>query len=436
VEHLDLVAALERFLDDAEGLARRNTEPVTRAFLPAWARSLANLPSCRAADSAAEVAAMAAGYIVAAPDSKRDRRAGRALGAGALTRTGLAELLLDHNSEYDRHTVAMEVARYLAGPPVEVWDYGMVDAHIRISGPVDLGSDWELVTPTSQELCDLLPVPSARSFHSEQPFDLETYGGLAMLRRVHEHAVALAGHVIYFPSERPALTFWQPLLALSLYRNDVIHLWAHYVVEPGGSVGTRYRDVYTEPWTHDGETFIEDPQHGTYILRPDDEEHFRRFIQSLATLLSRTAEMVGATSKKPRAVGERLHRIARNFLIAGNEAHGQGEVSSEYNAETTLRYVMALEAPLTSGDSGKSDLARKTSQRAAVLAGTNDEVRLAIRDLVNSAYDVRSKYAHGDEPGAVDLPRLRRVVRRCILARLILDDPPPGFGSLGAPGCP
>src|SRR5262249_39676430 len=65
-------------------------------------------------------------------------------------------------------------------------------------------------------------------------------------------------------------------------------------------------------------------------------------------------------------------------------------------------------------------------QRAAILAGANDTERLAIRKLVSDAYGARSEYAHGDQPkkiANIDFPNLRRVVRRCILARLILGDP-------------
>jgi hypothetical protein len=44
---------------------------------------------------------------------------------------------------------------------------------------------------------------------------------------------------------------------------------------------------------------------------------------------------------------------------------------------------------------------------------------------VLAAYRARSSYAHGGEPKDIDLPALRRVVRDCILARLIVGDPTP-----------
>jgi hypothetical protein len=95
-------------------------------------------------------------------------------------------------------------------------------------------------------------------------------------------------------------------------------------------------------------------------------------------------------------------------------------VLSELNAETVLHYVIALEGLLT-GDESPTELTRKVSQRAAILAGRSDAQRLEIERLVSGAYGARSKYAHGDTPkGEVDLPKLCRVVRRCLLARLVI----------------
>lgn len=420
-------------MQDVENVAGDiDSVPRTRAWLQTWVKDLADRPSCKRADSAAEAAAIAAGYIIPPTGSRSTRKAGRALSADALLRTGVAELVLEQHGEYDRHALAVEVAQYLAGPSVPIWDYGMVDADVKIAAPVELSSGWELATPTSEELRNLLPVPSAHLFQSEQPFDLATYGGLSMLRRKNEQAEPRSGHIIYFPSGRPALPFWEPLLMLSLYRNDVIHFWAHYLVEAGRTIGTVFRDVYTEPWTPDGETFFDEPHHGSFIIRSEDEPHFRRFVDHLRPHLARSVEALSAASKKERAHGERLRRVAHNLIIAGTESYGEGVVDAEYNAETALRYVIALEGLLSSGDSDKSDLARKTAQRAAILAGTNDKTRLAIRDWVTAAYSARSKYAHGEEPSAVDLSALRRVTRRCVLARIILGDPPVGYPSLAA----
>ena len=115
-----------------------------------------------------------------------------------------------------------------------------------------------------------------------------------------------------------------------------------------------------------------------------------------------------------------------HFLTAGDRAHGEGEVLSELNAETVLHYVIALEGLLAGDEPDHTELTRKVSQRAAILAGKDDAQRLEIERLVRSAYGTRSEYAHGTTPKKeIDLPKLRRVVRRCLLARLVIGDPTP-----------
>jgi hypothetical protein len=50
--------------------------------------------------------------------------------------------------------------------------------------------------------------------------------------------------------------------------------------------------------------------------------------------------------------------------------------------------------------------------------------RLEFERLVHAAYSARSTYAHGSTPKKeIDLPKLRRVARRCLLTQLIIGDP-------------
>jgi hypothetical protein len=155
----------------------------------------------------------------------------------------------------------------------------------------------------------------------------------------------------------------------------------------------------------------------------------RRFLEELSPLLtaalSAQAEKKAEKKAKERAA-DRLPRCAEHFLMAG-DVHREGEVFPQQNADTVLHYVIALESLLLGDDSDRSDLTRKVSQRAAVLAGRNDANRLEIEQLVRDAYKARSTYAHGSGPSKIhiDLAELRGVVRRCILTRLILGDPTP-----------
>jgi hypothetical protein len=218
---------------------------------------------------------------------------------------------------------------------------------------------------------------------------------------------------------------WQPLLLLSLFQNAVIHLWARYDVEPGRRVDVLFDRVYTETWTPDGETEIEVVRRGEYEIEARNHLQLGRFLVRSASLLDAALAQPRHPTKATKERAARLRRIAEHFLTAGEDAHGEGEVLSEDNADALLHYVIALEAALAGGEDDKSELNRKVSQRAAVLAGANDEERNEVAQLVRDAYGARSAYAHGSKPGEIDLPALRQVVRRCILARLILSDPTP-----------
>jgi hypothetical protein len=251
-----------------------------------------------------------------------------------------------------------------------------------------------------------------------------------VLRRVNRDAIphkgiALHWDVLYSVAlGRPAHLLWQPLIALSLYANPVLRLWARYRVEPGRRVDKMFDSVQWETWTPDGTIELERPQTGEFDLDDNSVPMLRRFLAELAPLL---AAAVGTSAAKKNAV--RLRRCAEHFLTAGEHAHGQGEVLSELNADAVLHYVIALEGLLAGDDPDRGDFTRKVSQRAAVLAGEDDTQRLEFERLVRDAYSARSAYAHGGAATKVDLPRLRRVVRRCMLTRLILGDPTPE-GSL------
>jgi hypothetical protein len=287
---------------------------------------------------------------------------------------------------------------------------------------------WELVTPTSGELADLVGVPSAARHVTGRSFR-DLYGGLAMLRRVDPGGQPHRGWIVS-SHVRPAHALWQPLLAMSLYQNPIVHLWARYTVEPGRRIDVLFDHVYIEPWTPDGETELEAVRTGDYEIDGTQEHRFRRFLELLAMRLEAALAQPARPTKNSRERAARLRRIAEHFLSAGEDARGEGEVLSELNADAVLHYVIALEAVLTGSEDDKTELTRKIVQRAAVLAGVDDQDRQSVATTVRAAYRARSAYAHGSDPDDIDLPALRRVVRDCVLARLILGDPTPGGSTL------
>ncbi len=443
-----LVEALERFLRDARQVVEEelNRDGSQQPSAEALARSLAELPACLDAGTTARHAAAVSRYIVTdfpirrrsgeparkvepAPDrdttaipadSETTEPSGRPLDAKALLSTGVVGALLDR-ADLDLHAIAEDLAGYLAGPPIDIWDYAILDGSLTIDDPVPVVDGWELITPTARQLRELLLAPATTAYQPARSFDPDDYSGLTMLRRVIPEAVPLAGpdlrwDVLYsLALDRPAHLLWQPLLALSLYENPVLRLWARYQIEPGRRVDKLFDSVDWDIWTPDGVTEIERPMTGVFGLTTD-VPMLRRFLTELAPQLARALSKTKAATQ--------LRRCAEHFLMAGAHAHGEGEVLSELNAEAVLHYVIVLEGLLTGESESPGEYTRKVSQRAAVLAGRNDSERLEFQQLVHDAYGTRSKYAHGSAPKKeLDLPKLRRVVRRCLLTRLIIGDP-------------
>jgi hypothetical protein len=344
-----------------------------------------------------------------------------------LLETGVAELLLS-GDVVDGPLLAIELAAYLAGPRIPIWNYAIVSADMTLSAPVPVVDGWELVTLSRAERANLVGVPSAARYARRHSFRHDLYGELAMLCRVNPNDSAHRDIHIHW--EQPSWDLWQPLLAISLYQNPVLHLWAQYEVEPGRRVDKVFDHVYTEPWIPDGITEVESVRHHDFVIDASSEARFGRFLTLLAPLLEGVTQPIKSTkpSKGPAA---RLRRISEHFLTAGADAFGEGDVLSELNAEAVLHYVIALEAVLTGGDDEKTELTRKVVQRAAILVGVDDQDRSAVAATVKDAYRARSQYAHGGEAANVKLPELRRVVRDCILARLILGDPGADGSALG-----
>ena len=151
-------------------LNREGPLPLTPRML---AELLAGLPACREADSIAHKAAAANGYAVSArrppPLSEKpaneaaghedvstatssssamdSQPSGRPLDAEAILSTGILGTL-QSPAPHDFQAVAAELAGYLAGPPIDIWDYAILDGHLTADEPIQVIDGWELVTPT------------------------------------------------------------------------------------------------------------------------------------------------------------------------------------------------------------------------------------------------------------------------------------------------
>ncbi len=433
--HVELIGALQRFLEDAAAVSLQASHNVPeRVSVQAIAASAAALPTCAEAGAIARRAALAAGYLPSGTARRLSEPAGRPLNADALVSTGVVGMLLDCGGA-DLRAVACDLAGYLAGPPVGIWDYAILDVGGILPDAVQVVDGWELVTPGADELRRLLPLPSTATWQPARPFDPANYGGLTMLRRVDRDAAPHKGVVLHWDVAcsiaigNPESLLWQPLTALSLCANPVLQLWARYLIEPGRRTDKLFDSVEWEPWTPDGVTELERPMTGSFSLDAGAAPTLRRFLEELGPRLTAALDTQAAGRAERKAKEEsanRLQRCAEHFLLAGRHAYDEGEVLAGLEADAILHYVIALESLLGGGERG--ELARKVSQRAAVLAGGDDAERLEILRVVSGAYGARSEYAHGgkaDKIRKVHLAALRWVVRRCILTRLVVGDPGP-----------
>jgi hypothetical protein len=283
-----LVEAVERFLPQAkvavdEELNLDGPLPLTPEML---AESLAGLQAAREARAAAHQAATANNYLVTSLPRRRSRELtdtteattdastadaqpedetaepnGRPLDADVLISTGVFGLL-QSRAPHDFHVVAEELAGYLAGPPIDIWDYAILDANLATGEPIQVIDGWELVAPTTEDLSALLPLPATTDHQPNRPFKPTDYEHLTMLRRILRDVQPHHGALLRFDvlgslaADRRTYPLWRPLLLLSLFDNPVLQLWARYQVEPGRRIDKLFDDVEWEVRTLDEYTDI------------------------------------------------------------------------------------------------------------------------------------------------------------------------------------
>jgi hypothetical protein len=291
-----LVEAVERFLSQAklavdEELNRDGPLPLTPQML---AESVAGLPAAREARAAADQAATSNSYLVTSLPRRRSRELadmteaptaasvadgqpedetaepnGRLLDADVLLSTGVFGLL-QSRARHDFHVVAEELAGYLAGPPVDIWDYAILDGNFTADDPIQVIDGWELVTPTTEDLSALLPLRATADYQPNRPFKPTDYAHLTMLRRILRDEQPHHGPLLRFDvlgsvaADRRTYPLWRPLLLLSLFDNPVLQLWARYQVEPGRRIDKLFDDVEWGVWTLDEYTDIEQPRTGDF----------------------------------------------------------------------------------------------------------------------------------------------------------------------------
>jgi Apea-like HEPN len=268
-----------------------------------------------------------------------------------------------------------------------------------------------LQTFTSDELDAMKPTGLLAG---DARFDLPTtlLDGAAFLHCVVADRRPKVG--AYFPviMLRPEAEFWEPLVTISLWRCEPLHLSALFTVERGRQVLREVGEV-TLDYRTDGQEEWEVLQLGGFAVDDPDLAAFTAFCDVVG---GRVLEIGNEnTRKKTQLTQASIHLVRASHRTLGRDFIWDEEVD-----ELITHYVIAIEALLSDPDHG--DLTRKVQQRAAALWLTDDS-RLEVARLVKKAYGVRSQYAHGSVTKPLsykEINQLRRIAHQVMLRWLVL----------------
>ncbi|MFF0066520.1 hypothetical protein ACFYRC_34305 [Streptomyces sp. NPDC005279] len=318
----------------------------------------------------------------------------------------------------DTEAVARQAADYLAGRPRPLREHVLVDLSAPACG-VPLFDGWELSgTPSRHEPLWRLDAP---------PIVYERRGagglhraGFGELRRP-KPAQALDGT----PPGAHDLVW--PLIALNLLGPSPVRAFTAYQTEPGrrlievGGFGRAYVPVEITAW-HPDPLSAARPNSEGWVARPNSRAIDASAASGLARYAAEFGSALGALGETDRRAFARAaeHHL---YLVYHHGGH-QTELNGSYVA---FRRTVATEILLAGSDKDHASIARKVSQRAAVLVGDDDDDRLAVQALIQAAYAARSAFAHGSQgTKTVDDTDLERVVRLIMRRWLALAGTHPG----------
>ncbi|MGW5557628.1 hypothetical protein ACWER9_10445 [Micromonospora sp. NPDC003944] len=287
--------------------------------------------------------------------------------------------LLEHAGEHPNTAdIALRIAGDLAGKQIPAWEYVTVDLNLPITS-VQLFDGWQLASINRTE-DPSLPISYGGFLGDFWTPDLLHDRGFGALRRPRsarrlDEATAGENDLIW------------PLLTLNLLDIPPVRAFTAYLVEPGRRIlcpAGGLREGYLP-----SEVKLWHPQPLTILPRKP-----HNLDRAIANRLGRYAAEMGSCLAA-LSVGDRrvLARATEHHLyLAYHEGPTQPKLDGSY---VSFRRTVTLEALLASADSDHEGIGRKISQRAAVLANQDDNSRLAVRDIIKSAYSARSAFAHG-----------------------------------------
>ncbi|WP_407555352.1 HEPN domain-containing protein [Streptomyces sp. Pv4-95] len=383
--------------------------------IPAWGEVRARVAAVVNSDRRPDL------YREVGPRSARKREL-RLSDRELLMGSGLARAVYagDQGLAYDADSVAQAFAAFCVAPMPVSEDWLLLDGEFPSGCCVQVG-DFTLQTFTLAELQAIRPTgPLA----AEAPFALSSalLDGAPFLHRAVEGRRPKTGLRLPLLHTRPEIKFCEPLIALSLWRSEPLHMNALFTVERGRQVLRASGDIPIEEQTSDGEDVWSRRATGRYEVTAEELPSFERFCARIGALVAGVSREV-TVGKRPKEAprARRLGRAGEHLVRAGHRTFGHDFVWDEETDETVLHHVIALEALLSDGKPG-GELSRKVAQRAAALWLT-DAHRLEVAKIVKEAYDLRSTYAHGSPTqlmSSANLNRLRQVTHHVLLRWLIV----------------
>jgi len=267
--------------------------------------------------------------------------------------------------------------------------------------------------------------------HVQSDLDDALLDGASFLRRPRQDNRPIPTFPMPLLHSRPEVLFCRPLITLSLWSSEPLHMSAVFAVEAGRKALRTAGDIETIETTDDGTTEYLRRETGAYRVTADQAEAFTAFCARIGTLVDTLiTERTPGKKPKPSARALRLERAAEHLVRASHRTFGHDFVWEEEADETVLHYVIAMEALLSDRSAG-GELTRKVEQRAAGLFLT-DASRLNVARIVKNAYGLRSDYAHGSPTTPLNRPQLdelRRVAHQVLLRWLLIA---PGEDKFGA----
>jgi hypothetical protein len=260
------------------------------------------------------------------------------------------------------------------------------------------------------ELQNLGPQPDiASAFFPAEALDPDWYTHVWFLTEEHERHIkptSLSVRLGYDALRQ----FWQPLLALALYRTDYFALPIVLESEPGWRLE---RVQWSEPASNivednDGES-IEVPR-TDYCVDQKEQPRFAAFTRFFDDAIKNASEF-------------RMFRLAGRRYLRAMEIAGPYTSGGDDYEDALLQYVFALEALLSGGD--HEAIADKIATRAAWLVGTSDTVRNDTFKTIKKLYAARSSIVHGNEKvrrktHSRELEEIRDLMRRVLLGLMAL----------------